>query len=129
MVSNTGDLKDYYLQWTEESLGEMKTAFADFSASGSDPAAFVDKMHAIAHNIKGMGSSFGFPLMTAVGTSFCKYLRSPDTGTRPSTQVIDAHLKAMETILTNQITGDGGENGEKLKTRLETIVEDALQTA
>ncbi len=127
--SDTDDLMAYYLQWTEESLGDLKAAFADFSANGGDAEAFVETMHSVAHNIKGMGTSFGFPLMTAAGTSFCLYLRSLGQNARPADQVIEAHLKSMDTVLSNRITGNGGESGEKLVARLQTIVEDALQTA
>jgi len=86
----------------------------------------VQALYAVAHNIKGQGSSFGFPLMTRLGDSLCRLTRAkrpcPDT----DLNVVQAHLDAMRLVLAQNIRGDGGALGDKLAQRLETMVTEIL---
>lgn len=111
---------DHYLDYTEKSVQELRALVARLEAE-EDAAALNEEMHAIGHNIKGMGSSFGFPLMTRVGTILCTYLRTLDDGQAAAAGIVAAHLKAMDAILKNRILGEGGPEGETLISRLDEI--------
>lgn len=119
LVQEGDELMVHYLSYTEKSVAEFH-ALAERLEGDEDPATLNEEMHAIAHNIKGMGSSFGFPLMTRVGSTLCSYLRALDNS-KAAAEIILAHLKAMDTILENRILGDGGAEGEALIARLDEI--------
>lgn len=119
-----GELRDNYLRWTESSLADMRKLQEKLTGSATDKET-LDAIYGIAHNIKGMGSSFGFPLMTDTGTSFCRYLRKLE-GRSADLDVIDAHIRSFDVILTNRIEGDGGEMGRDLVDRLSMMVDRAL---
>ena len=85
----------------------------------------IQDIFAVAHNIKGMGASFGFPLMTETGVSFCRYIRSLD-GRPIEADVIYAHIRSLEVILSNRIQGDGGDIGKELIDSLTTMVDRSL---
>lgn len=120
LVQEDDELMVHYLDYTEKSVAELH-ALVERIETDDNPAALNEEMHAIAHNIKGMGSSFGFPLMTRVGSTLCTYLRPRDDN-RASVDIVSAHLKAMETILNNRILGEGGAEGEALICRLDEII-------
>lgn len=120
LVQEDDELMDHYLTYTEKTLAELHT-LALRLVDDENPAALTEEMHALAHNIRGMGSSFGFPLMTRVGTTLCTYLRALDDDQQAVPDVVTAHLKAMDTILGNRIHGEGGDEGQALISRLSEI--------
>jgi hypothetical protein len=101
--------------------GFLKTA----RENPSERAASMREIYGIAHNIKGQGSSFGYPLITRIGHSLCTLSRNEREFTDADFGVAQAHLDALRLILTKDIKGDGGEVGDKLSKRLEGMVENA----
>ncbi|MEM8799226.1 MAG: Hpt domain-containing protein [Pseudomonadota bacterium] len=118
------ELVQSYIDWTEQSLTELSSHHQALSVNPSD-TKLQHAIYSIAHNIKGMGSSFGFPLMTDAGASLCRYIKTLPP--RPAnTQVIEAHMKCFEAILTHRIRGTCHGKGEQLITRLRTLVDRSL---
>lgn len=117
------ELTTYYLEWTEEAIQDLSALIA--TVPGSVEADTSKRIYEISHNIKGMGTSFGFPLMTEAGRSMCLYLRTrgDDALHRP---VLDAHLKSFKIILSKRMMGDGGDLGKDLIGRLNQLVEHML---
>jgi hypothetical protein len=85
-------------------------------------AQSVKDLYGIAHNIKGQGSSFGYPLVTRIGHSLCTLVRQERPFSDADLGVIQAHLDALRLILVKDIKGEGGEVGAKLAARLENMV-------
>jgi hypothetical protein len=84
--------------------------------------AAVKDLYNIAHNVKGQGSSFGFPLVTRIAHSLCTLVRQERDFSDADLGTIQAHLDALRLILTKDIKGEGGEVGAKLAARLENMV-------
>lgn len=84
--------------------------------------AAVKDLYNIAHNVKGQGSSFGFPLVTRIAHSLCTLVRQERDFSDADLGTIQAHLDALRLILIKDIKGDGGEVGTKLAGRLENMV-------
>jgi len=81
----------------------------------------VREIYGIAHNLKGQGSSFGYPLITRIAQSLCQLTRHERAFADADLGIVQAHLDAIRLILTKEIKGDGGEIGHKLATRLEIL--------
>ena len=96
----------------------LQTARADAGAR----APSVKELYGIAHNIKGQGSSFGYPLVTRIGHSLCTLVRQEREFSDSDLGVVQAHLDALRLILAKDIKGEGGEVGAKLAARLENMV-------
>ncbi|MEM7568509.1 MAG: Hpt domain-containing protein [Pseudomonadota bacterium] len=117
------DLVGYYLDWTNEAVSELSGLIAQVGDSAD--AELQQKIYEICHNIKGMGTSFGFPLMTEAGSTICTYLRRLDNA--PMDQgLLAAHLKSFQLILAKRMAGDGGQVGRELIDRLTQLVEHML---
>jgi hypothetical protein len=82
----------------------------------------IKELHNTAHNVKGQGSSFGYPLVTRIAHSLCNLVRQEREFSDGDLGVIQAHLDALRLILIKDIKGDGGEVGAKLAARLENMV-------
>jgi hypothetical protein len=83
------------------------------------PEQFL-RLHNFAHNLKGQGGSFGYPLVTRIAQSLCTLV--PDDIGRPppltAVPLISAHLDALRLVLAERLIGDGGEMGRILLARL-----------
>jgi hypothetical protein len=85
-------------------------------------AAAIKDLYNIAHNIKGQGGAFGYPLVTRIGDSLCTLVRQEREFSDADLGVVQAHLDALRLILTKDIKGEGGEVGARLAARLENMV-------
>ena len=125
MSDELDDLRDTYLTWTRESLEKLDGLLVALAGDG-DADATADEIFAIVHNIKGMGTSFGFQLMTDSGHLLCDYLRIRPKGVRADAAFVTSMVKAMHVIIDNNITGDGGPSGARLIEKLTGLQADAL---
>lgn len=130
------DLAKSYVGWAMADVDKCTEYLATARAAELHttlPAGAVDNrmiatqaLYAVAHNIKGQGSSFGFPLMTRLGESLCQLTRGKRPFPETDLNLVGSHLDAMRLVLTQEIRGDGGALGDKLVQRLETLVAEAL---
>lgn len=130
------DLAKSYVGWATADVDKCTEYLATARAAEIHtalPAGAVDKriiatqaLYAVAHNIKGQGSSFGFPLMTRLGESLCVLTRGKRPFSDGELNLVGSHLDAMRLVLTQEIRGDGGALGDKLAQRLETLVGEVL---
>jgi hypothetical protein len=117
-----------YLVWAK---ADLEASYRHLAAAREDPAQrpqHIAALFSVAHNIKGQGSSFGYPLMTRVGQSLCRLTRLPLTFGQSDLALIEAHLQLMSEIITQQATGDGTATLRTNVTQMELLV-DALGTA
>lgn len=120
---DAGLLADF-LSWTENAVVEMREVADDLPEKVERGDPNVQRIYDLTHNIKGMGSSFGFNLLTSVGVSLCGYLKGMDGEILVSKRVFTSHIRAFEVILEHKIKGDGGAQGVALTQRLEAIIQE-----
>ncbi|MBL8708582.1 MAG: hypothetical protein JNL25_05280 [Rhodospirillaceae bacterium] len=122
------DLAKGYGAWALADIEQCATFLAAARAIASHAArvARARDIYGVAHNIKGQGSSFGYPLMTRLGQSLCELTRRKTAFTDSDLDLVAAHLDAMRLVLAKEIRGDGGELGQKLGARMEEKVLAAL---
>jgi chemotaxis protein histidine kinase CheA len=121
------DLAKTYPSWA---LAEVAKARAALQAASDDPvgrAQHVEALFRIGHDLKGQGTSFGFPLITKIGTSLCALTRDRDRSYEAKhIELARSHLDAIELVLTKNIRGEGGKTGAELAAKLEQRVKEAL---
>ncbi len=118
-VNVDDELADQYRAYVAQSVDQMRDHLTALSERGMLSDAIRDDIYGVAHNIKGMGSSFGYELMTSVGTLLCKYLSAVTKGElEGDIGAIEAHIRAIEVISEHDIKGDGGDKGKALIERL-----------
>ena len=120
------ELSDTYVGWTRQALERFKELLANRERAETDIDKLRQDLHRIAHDIKGMGGSFGYPLMTDFGTSLCLYLRSLPDGAPLAIEIIDRHLESMDVILRDGVGGPGGDDEQALVASLAQMVAEAI---
>lgn len=69
-------LKDTYLHWTKTQLEKLHAHLHLLERKDiSRPGSLVSEIFDLTHNIKGLGGSFGYYLMTDIAASLCEYVR------------------------------------------------------
>jgi chemotaxis protein histidine kinase CheA len=110
-------LRDVYREQLSEDVAALNEIWARVEAEGPSEA-LLNEIHAIAHNVKGQGGSFGYDLVTEIGASFCDYLRSGTRSTPDELNIINMHIRMLRTVSENNITGDGGDTGRRIVEKL-----------
>lgn len=116
----TTALRANYTQWASVDVEHARTLLA---AARNAPSGRLqlDQVYAAMHNIKGQGSSFGYPLVTRIGHSMCRLIAPGRVLDDAEFKVAQAHLDALKLVLDKKIAGPGGPTGEALAARLEAM--------
>ncbi len=109
-----------YPTWTLPEVEKLQTRLKRAEAlMETDLDAYIrSDLYPIIHDIKGQGTTFGYPLMTALGTHACAVVKENECLTHHHLALIAQDVFDMHYVLTNHLEGQGGELGEKITNRL-----------
>ncbi|MBL4789317.1 MAG: Hpt domain-containing protein [Kordiimonadaceae bacterium] len=79
----------------------------------------------IAHDMKGQGGTFGYPLITNFADTLYGFTdtRSDDEITDRQIELVKSHLDAMRAVIRGRVSGGGGEIGKSLTVSLNKAIE------
>ena len=80
-------------------------------------------LNMIAHDMKGQGGTFGYPLISYFGGSLFDVTKPHDTYTDNVVEIVKAHVDAMNAVIKGRIDGDGGAVGAELKNILTEAID------
>lgn len=81
------------------------------------------RMNQLAHELKGQGGTFGYPLISVFGKSLYEFT-SISAGTSDSQlDIVKAHIDAMQAVIKGRISGDGGTVGAELARTLNSAIQ------
>lgn len=111
-----------YPDWVQETLNKL-TALVEVCVNFEDKRIVTYKpIQEIAHEMKGQGGTFGYPLVSTFGDSLYDFT-GPHAGLSDNhVQIIKAHVDAMKATINGRIQGDGGEIGIELKAMLAAAI-------
>jgi hypothetical protein len=86
-------------------------------------AAHYGEIARIAHDMKGQGAVFGYPMVTRLAASLCRATRTIGAHDRAVGTIIRAHLAAMQAMLDHRITDQADPAALAMAAGLEMMVE------
>jgi hypothetical protein len=104
-----------FLDWTKETLARIEQELDSAARrKASDRRVPFNRINLIAHELRGQGTTFGYPLISTVAKAMFEstvhnFDRSDDT-----IAAIRAQASALHRILEEDLKGDGGETGHAL---------------
>lgn len=104
---------------------EMAAAHRAFQAATLQPDKFGVHGKAVfeaIHDIKGIGGTFGYDLVSAVAGNLHDFLLATPLAPERVLPVIEAHLRALDEIRRENLSGDGGERGRRMLAELKLLV-------
>lgn len=102
---------------------ESLDQYADKMANDWDNrVAHYTEILRIAHDLKGQGTLFGYPMMTRCAGSLCRATRLVAAHDHAILDIVRAHVAAMEAILEAGVIGIGDKTALAVATGLEMLV-------
>lgn len=114
------ELAENYPQRAGEKVSELDRAFEALPVSG-DARDAIEALFDIAHDIRGEGGTFGFPLATAIADNLCKTLEDKSQASEPMRAAVHVHIGSLKLVLSEPIKGDGGDRGAELLDGLKKV--------
>src|SRR3546814_501756 len=97
-----------YLRWVEEDLAKLDAALSMAARDAAQRDAALQDVHRVAHDMRGQGGSFGYPLVTRIAASLCRFveMRGKDAG-EAEMVVLRHHLAALRDVIGRRAEGEG----------------------
>jgi hypothetical protein len=101
------DLMEQYQGWAVDDLSKLWMQFQELAQEESRELAAGEilDMFNVSHEIRGQGGSFGFPLITVIGDSLCKFLEDRKQLSLVELEVIRVHILAMKAVFRQELRG------------------------
>jgi len=111
-----------YPEWVQGTLNRLTSLVEVCINFPNKRVVSYKQIQEIAHEMKGQGGTFGYPLVSTFGDSLYDFTGLNAGVTDNHVQVIKAHVDAMKATITGRIQGDGGEIGIQLKAMLAAAI-------
>jgi hypothetical protein len=112
-------------QWLNDEIVKLDKAQADIREQGYTPVT-AEALYFRAHDLKGLGTTYEYPLVTRIAGSLCKMLDDADRRMTAPIAILDAHIDAIRAVVRDQIKTDEHPTGRALAETLEARVADHL---
>lgn len=110
-----------FSQWLNDEVAKLDQAQADIREQGYTPQT-AEALYFRAHDLKGLGTTYEYPLVTRLAGSLCRLLDDADTRMNAPVVVLDAHIDAIRAVVRDQIKTDDHPTGRTLAETLEAKV-------
>src|SRR3546814_6769256 len=91
-------LKDIYVtDWAPGAISEMYEVLARVRRPASDRRSCFDAFYRLAHDMKGQGGTFDFPLLTHIGEALCRLTAGRQDAGESEMTVLFAHRSEEHT--------------------------------
>ena len=115
--------RDRYIAQASQHLENMRAALKTLSKQRKDTAAPLQELYRYSREMKGQAATFGFLFLTRFGDSLAELTQKMTLVTDRQIELINAHLNAMDVVITQQVTGTGGMIGEELSDGLRRAIQ------
>lgn len=108
-------------QWLQDEIVKLDKAQSDIRAQGYNTQT-AENLYFRAHDLKGLGTTYQYPLVTRLAGSLCKMMDDPAKRMAAPMMLIDAHIDAIKAVVRDQIQTDDHPTGKILAETLEAKV-------
>lgn len=110
-----------YVDSLQRILAEAKGA--------ADRSPHLARINALARQLGLQGDTFGYPLVSTVGSSLTRFTGDGAPVSEASFELVKVHIDALTVVLRNNIAGDGGDTGRELVSQLQAAIRKITQAA
>ena len=114
------NMSQKYTEWAMNDVLKLKKLFEQIqnSSKKEQDELIRGDFYRTAHDIKGQGATFDYPLMSDLGAHICSLIKSTNTFQKAHLAILKQDIDDMSVILEKQLNGDGGTVGEHISNRL-----------
>ena len=119
------ELADHYLEVVDADLSNIQGATSLLQGEAPNASEHVDRIYHIAHDMKGQGGSFGYPLVTTISKQLCQFIEGLDKAHLAEDQIraIALHVDALNVVIREKLKEAEGKQAKALLAGLRQVVE------
>lgn len=114
-------LSGNFAQWLEDEINKLEASRQQVKAVGMTSET-MESLYLRTHDLKGLGATYGFPLITRIAGSLCRLLDEKEKRTSAPMPLVDAHIDAIKAAVRDDIKTDDHPVGKVLAQELEARV-------
>ena len=103
-----------FIDWAKQYLDHLARQVMMAKELSGERTQNFEQINLIAHELRGQGGTFGYPLITVFAKSLYELTKPPCREDDASLEIVKAHIDAMRAVIREKIGGDGGEVGQML---------------
>ena len=116
-------LSGNFTQWLNDEINKLEAARVTVRAEGPT-AENMESLYLRAHDLKGLGSTYGFPLITRIAGLLCRLIDDKSKRLQAPGALIDAHIDAIKAAARDDIKSEDHPVGKILVQELEGRVQE-----
>ena len=101
-----------YADWVGDTVNSLRAAHLALKDNPKNHWKYFNVINTLAHELRGQGSTFGYPLITEFGKSLFNYTKINVQPDERFVELIHAHIESIQAVVRERIKGDGGEVGK-----------------
>lgn len=112
-----------YSTWVADEIRKLDEALHKMREPGANLRSLMARINRGAHEMRGQGGIFGYPLITEFSKSlFLSTNKSIQAISDNEYELLKAHIDAIKVVIAERVEGDGGETGRALLTGLQAAI-------
>lgn len=108
-------------QWLNDEIVKLDQVQADIREKGLTTET-AEALYFRAHDLKGLGTTYEYPLVTRIAGSLCRLLDDAAARAEAPLTIVHAHVDAIRSVVRDQIKTDDNPTGRVLAESLEAEV-------
>ncbi len=121
-------LSSNFDSWLQDEVGKLEAARTAIRAQGMN-AETAAQLYVHVHDLKGLGSTYGFPLIGRIAASLCNLMGRPEAHTAAPLVLVDAHIDAIRAAVRDGIRDSEHPVGRVLAEELERRTADYVKAS
>lgn len=118
-------LSGNFAQWLSDEIVKLDASRKRVADEGVN-AETMENLYLRAHDLKGLGATYEFPLITRIGASMCRLIDDKDKRLTVDLALVDAHIDAIKTAVRDEVRTEDQPQGRQMLEDLERKVAGAL---
>ena len=114
-------LASQYREWVRGDLTKLRDVLAAAEAGGAARDASYEQVRRLAHDLRGQGSTFGYPLITRIAQSISQTLKARAAET-DSDAVLAAHVDAIAAVIEQDVSDEGSDYAARIIETLQRAI-------
>jgi hypothetical protein len=122
------ELAGNFSKWLSDEIAKLESARSAIHRQGLT-AQTTEALYLRAHDLKGLGATYEYPLVSRLAGSLCKLLDDPQRRFSAPMLLVDAHIDAIKAAVRDEIRDVEHPIGRVLTAELESRVRQYLGAA
>jgi len=115
-------LTDKYLEVVQKDLANLGAAADKLRTDTANRAQHLKRVFQIAHDMRGQGGSFGYPLITTICRQLCRFIEKVDDIGEGEVEVVTLHVDALSLVIRAKMTKPDSQEAQAMLKGLELVI-------